>query len=92
MKQTCGTCYGYNPKSVCELCRHKDGAACAEWRPKQTCGNCVCYLTDEDDKGNVTEFRHDRNKESGFCATRDLFFTVKKDEKACPLYTYDKED
>lgn len=48
-----------------------------------TCGTCVCYLT---------EFRHDRNKESGFCALRDLFLTVKKDEKACPLYICDKKD
>lgn len=61
-------------------------------KTKRTCGNCSYYLTDEDDNGNVTEFRHDRNKESAFCALRDLFFTVKKDEKACPLYTYNRED
>jgi hypothetical protein len=34
----------------------------------KTCGNCSYYLTDEDDKGNVTEYRHDRNKPTGFCA------------------------
>ena len=59
---------------------------------ERKCFNCSAYLTDEDSDGNVTDFWHNRNAESGFCALRDLFFTVKKDEKACPLYTYDKED
>lgn len=60
---------------------------------KQTCSTCSYYLTDEDDKGNVTEYRHDRNKERGFCALRDLIFTErKKDDKICSDYAYDKED
>lgn len=56
------------------------------------CGNCVSYLTDEDGSGNVTEFRHDRSKESGFCALRDLFYDVEKNGKPCGEYAYDKED
>lgn len=56
------------------------------------CGNCAAYLTDEDGSGKVAEFRHDRSKESGFCALRDLFHTVEKDSKPCREYTYDKED
>ena len=58
---------------------------------KQTCGNCICYLTDEDDKGNVTEFRHDRNKPTGFCAIQPLFTERKQDAKPCADYAYDKE-
>lgn len=59
---------------------------------KRTCGNCVYYLTDEDDKGNVTEFRHDRNKDEGFCAIKELFTERKQDAKPCADYVYDKED
>lgn len=59
---------------------------------KQTCGNCCCYLTDEDGKGNVTEFRHDRNKDEGFCAIQPLFTERKQDAKPCADYVYDKED
>lgn len=59
---------------------------------KQTCGNCSYYLTDEDDKGNVTEFRHDRNKDEGFCAIQPLFTVRKKNDKICSDYAYDKED
>ena len=92
MKKSCGTCYGYNPKSVCELCRHKDGAACAEWKPKQTCGNCICYLDDTDENGNVTNYHHDRNKPTGFCAIQPLFTERKQDAKPCADYVYDKED
>lgn len=55
------------------------------------CGNCVSYLTDEDEKGNLAEFHHDRSKESGFCALRDLFYIVKKDRKPCGEYAFDKE-
>ena len=59
---------------------------------KQTCGNCSTYLTDEDSNGNVTEFWHNRNAESGFCAMRELFYTVKKNDKPCKDYVYDGED
>lgn len=55
------------------------------------CGNCVSYLTDEDENGNIAEFHHDRNKESGFCALRDLFYIVKKSEKPCEEYVFDGE-
>jgi len=40
---------------------------------KQTCGNCVCYLDDTDENGNVTNYHHDRNKPTGFCAIQPLF-------------------
>lgn len=56
-----------------------------------TCGDCVFYLTDEDNHGNVTEFRHAGDKPEGFCAIRDLFTNVKKDEKSCPDYCGVKE-
>ena len=59
---------------------------------KRTCGTCVCYLTDVDDVGNLTEFHHDRNQAEGFCAMRDLFYNVKKDRMACKEWAYDKED
>lgn len=44
------------------------------------CGNCAYYMTDEDT---------DKNKDDGFCAIRDLFYTVSRDEKACADWTYD---
>ena len=53
------------------------------------CGNCACYLTDEDDDGKVTDFHHDRNKESGFCATRDLFYGVERTDRPCKEWEYD---
>lgn len=95
MKKTCANCansYRENKEVRCDvincLPRQKQ-----QWRPKkQTCGNCVYYLTDEDDKGDVTDYHHDRNKERGFCALRDLILTVKKDDKICSDYVYDKED
>ena len=59
---------------------------------KQTCSTCSCYLTDEDKDGNVTEYFHDKNKDEGFCATRDLFYDVKKDTEACEDYIDDGED
>ena len=55
------------------------------------CGTCVSYLTDEKDE-KLTDFYHDRNCESGFCAMRDLFYTVKKQSRACTDYTNDGED
>ena len=55
------------------------------------CGNCVSYLTDEDEAGNLADFHHDRNKESGFCAIRDLFYNVKKNENPCIEWSYDNE-
>jgi len=57
--------------------------------PGKYCGNCISYLTDEDDNGKVTDFHHDRNKDSGFCALRDLFYNVEKDEKPCKDWEYD---
>ena len=59
---------------------------------KKTCGNCICYLDDTDENGNVTNYHHDRNKESGFCAIQPLFTVRKKDDKICSDYAYDKED
>lgn len=59
---------------------------------KQTCGNCLCYLTDVDENENLTDFHHDRNKPDGFCAIRDLFYNVKKDERPCEEWEYDRED
>lgn len=56
-----------------------------------TCGDCVFYLTDEDNHGNVTEFHHAGDSEEGFCAIRDLFTEVKKDEKSCPDFCGVKE-
>lgn len=58
---------------------------------KEHCGNCVSFLTDEDDKGNVTEFHHDRNKDCGFYAMRDLFYTVQNDSKPCDGWVHDGE-
>ena len=58
----------------------------------KTCGNCSYYLTDEDDKGNVTEFRHDKNKDEGFCAIKELFTVRKKNDAACPAYISDEGD
>lgn len=58
---------------------------------KRCCGTCVSYLTDEDERGNVAEFRHDRNKPEGFCALRDLFHAVSQGEKPCGDYHFDKE-
>ena len=50
---------------------------------RNTCGNCIYYMTDEDTDGNFTDFHHDRNKDEGFCIIRDLFYTVTRDERAC---------
>lgn len=50
---------------------------------KMTCKDCVYYITDEDENGNVTEFHSAKGMEEGFCAIRDLFFTRKKDDEAC---------
>lgn len=49
-----------------------------EETPGKCCGNCISYLTDEDENGKVTDFHHDRNKDSGFCALCDLFYGVEK--------------
>jgi len=46
-------------------------------------------MTDEDTDGNFTDFHHDRNKDEGFCIMRDLFYTVKRDERACVDWMYD---
>ncbi|MEL3909553.1 MAG: hypothetical protein P1P58_00840 [Treponema sp.] len=56
---------------------------------KKHCGNCAYYMTDEDERGNVTDFHHDRNNDEGFCVIRDLFYTVKHAERACGDWMYD---
>ena len=48
-------------------------------------------MIDEDDNGNVTDFHHDRNKDSGFCAIRELFYIVQNDSKPCKNWVYDGE-
>ena len=60
-------------------------------RMLKTCGNCISYLIDENDNGNVTDFHHDRNKDSGFCAIRELFYIVQNDSKPCKNWVYDGE-
>ena len=57
----------------------------------KVCANCCFYTTDEDENGELTEFHHDKNKDEGFCGIRDLFYTVKKDTKACDDFIKDKE-
>lgn len=47
------------------------------------CGNCAMYLTDEDSDGNVVEFHHDGKTVTGFCAIRDLFYTVENNHAPC---------
>lgn len=47
-----------------------------------TCKDCVYYITDEDENGNVTEYHHSE-KDEGFCAIRDLFFIRKADDEIC---------
>lgn len=59
---------------------------------KQTCSTCSCYLTDEDKDGNVTEYFHDKNKDEGFCAIKELFTVRKKNNAACPAYVSDEGD
>lgn len=56
-----------------------------------TCGHCICYLTDEDEHGNLAEFHHDNNKETGFCSIRDLFHIVKQNTPACKDFIDDGE-
>ena len=56
---------------------------------KEKCGNCISYLTDEDDEGNLTVFHHDPRKETGFCAMRDLFHTVENEHPSCESWIYD---
>ena len=58
---------------------------------KRVCGNCVAYLTDEDENGNQTDFCHNRNSPNGFCAVRDLFAIVEKDDEACESFVHDNE-
>lgn len=49
------------------------------------------FLTDEDKDGNVVDFHHDKNKESGFCAIRELFYIVQNDSKPCKNWVHDGE-
>lgn len=54
-----------------------------------TCGDCVFYLTDEDNKGIAS---HAGDNEEGYCAIRDLFTEVKKGERSCPDFCGVKEN
>lgn len=58
---------------------------------KKCCGNCMCYMTDVDTDGNLSDFHHDRKKESGFCAIRELFYIVQNDSKPCKNWVHDGE-
>ena len=51
----------------------------------------MCYMTDVDTDGNVVDFHHDRKKESGFCAIRELFYIVQNDSKPCKNWVHDGE-
>ena len=55
-----------------------------------TCKDCVCFLDDSDENGNVTDFHHS-TKDDGFCAMRDLFYNVKATDKACEDFVLDKD-
>lgn len=48
-------------------------------------------MTDEDADGKLSDFHHDKNKSEGFCIIRDLFYTVKRDERACIDWADDNE-
>lgn len=61
------------------------------YRKDSQCRTCAYYTTDEDENGCVGEFHHDRNKESAFCAMRELFYEVKASDKACEYYFKDGE-
>lgn len=39
---------------------------------KQTCGNCVCYLDDTDENGNVTDYLDKFGKESFYYGIRKI--------------------
>lgn len=67
------------------LLREKEGSN------KERCGNCILFLTDEDKDGNVVDFHHDRKKENGFCAIRELFYIVQNDSKPCKNWVHDGE-
>lgn len=58
---------------------------------KKCCGNCMCYMTDVDTDGNLSDFHHDRNKAEGFCIVRDLFYIVKNEDGSCADWIYDNE-
>ena len=55
-----------------------------------TCRNCICFLDDTDENGNVTEF-HKSTKEDGFCSQYDLFHNVRADDNACKYFVLDKD-
>ena len=52
-------------------------------KDERRCGNCAMYLTDEDSEGNATEFHHDGKTVTGFCAIRDLFYTIENGHAPC---------
>lgn len=51
-----------------------------------TCNDCEWYTTDEDERGNVTEFHSARGKDIGFCVIMELFYPVTKHRKACQFF------
>ena len=51
----------------------------------------MCYMTDVDTDGNLSDFHHDRNKAEGFCIVRDLFYTVKNEDGPCADWICDNE-
>lgn len=57
----------------------------------KSCGNCAYYITDTDDAGNVSGFHHDNTATEGFCAIRDLFYSVTRDDSACADWLQDSK-
>ena len=55
-----------------------------------TCRNCICFLDDTDENGNLTDFHHS-TREDGFCAMQDLFYNVKAEDEACSDFVLDKD-
>lgn len=88
-----GDCYARTARSVLWLLgsetshrrknRMKQSEVKEMEKDERKCGNCAMYLTDEDTEGNATEFHHDVKVETGFCAIRDLFYTIENDYAPC---------
>lgn len=56
-----------------------------------TCGQYICYLTDVDENGDLTEFHHCTEAE-GFCSMLPLFTVRKATDEACNNFIQDKEN
>ena len=48
-----------------------------------TCNDCVCYITDEDENGNETEYHSARGLPEGFCSIKELIHSCKATDEAC---------